>query len=912
MPSLYLTPASISFLTQFILSLAITIFLVRRRENMNLQLFLLTGFFALATAFIGLMFLDAAFSPFYRLLAVYAENSTLALGLVFLIQFAYHFPRKYHQCKREAYVSLVVSLAYFAWEAYYMIFRYYSLFARETVYYRPYFAAYTMAFVLSLAPVAFLRQSIVADPRSVRWPRKLWKPVGKEARGARTFVLVFGILFLLGISNVLLIFRLPHTIYNAAMSIGILLALWLFATNYINFIPGGVSVQAKLSALSLTIFLALLGSVGWFIAPPYIATFQPNLTDHQTLRFTPNAGGGYDVDEVAFTFVSELGEKLHVQPLEETRNFEIDFSFLFFEKNYSEIFIANSGTISIGEPFWQPNMQARYTNFPAIFPLMIELDPNPAPNVDGGLYARADVDAGRLIVTWDHLPALHRPEALFTFQVILYTDGVFYITYNGLPLPFTYDPDATPSANPWVRGAVSGQGEPLHTNAADLLATAQVSGSPLIENFQLAFRYYLQKLMLPLAGIVIGGSLLLMVGLPLLLNYSIVKPLASLLTGVQQMEAGDLGVKVPIQNQDEIGFLTNAFNNMVARLREMVAGLEERFQQFFQYEPDYCYMVSPEGIILDVNPAALEILGYEKSDLVGSPLNVIYAPEAVLTTEQLSRRWQQSGELINEQTVIISKSGERRTVLLSAGAVRDRDGNLLHSLSIQRDITERVRAEEALLDLAMIQERRRVASDLHDSMTQSLHSLVLSAETAQHLHRENQPKKLAASLELLMDSARQALREMRLLLYGLNLTPEEQVDLFDILEARLESVEHRLGIESELNIENRGIIPKKCEREIFFIVIEALNNAVRHGHADFISVSITSTPYQIVLKVRDNGRGFSPEQIKNKNGGMGIRNITERASGLGGSLTIDSSPGAGTTILVQIDLDNSQTAKLEE
>ena len=342
-------------------------------------------------------------------------------------------------------------------------------------------------------------------------------------------------------------------------------------------------------------------------------------------------------------------------------------------------------------------MQAAAANSPAIFPLMIDLDPNPAPEIGGGgLYARHDADAGRLIVTWDHMPSTFRTETVFTFQVILYQDGVFDITYNGLPLPFIFDPDATPSANPWVRGAVSGRGEPLHTNAADLLTTAQTGGSPLIENYQLAFRRYLHAFMLPLAGIVIGGSSLLMFGLPLLLNYSIVRPIKDLSDGARQMEAGEYDIVIPIQNQDEIGILTQAFNTLAVRLNELVTGLEERFRQFFEYEPDYCYIVSPEGIILDANPAALKVLGYTYEELVGKSLDAIYAPESRSTAEQLIDKWRASGELLNEEMIIISKSGERRTVLLSAGVVRDRDGNLQHSLSIQRDITERKSMEDQL------------------------------------------------------------------------------------------------------------------------------------------------------------------------------------------------------------------------
>ena len=311
MAEIFLTPASLGYLTQLILSTVITIFLVTRLRGHNTQSRLLTAFFITTTLFIGLLFLDAVLPPFSRLWAVYAENTTLGLALVFLIQFAYQYPRSFHRFEKLALASLLLSLAYTIFEAIYMINRYAALLGSGRVYYRTASMDYCVAFVLLLVPFAFSLQCIASDQRKISWWRKLARPQGKAARGAQIFILNFGVIFLLGIVNVLRTYGvLPTGFYNASLSIGILIALWMFSTNYINFIPGGVSIQVKLSILYLTLFLALLGSVGWAIAPAYVSTFRSDLADRQTLRFTPAGAGGYIITEKGFTFDSAIGKKV--------------------------------------------------------------------------------------------------------------------------------------------------------------------------------------------------------------------------------------------------------------------------------------------------------------------------------------------------------------------------------------------------------------------------------------------------------------------------------------------------------------------------------------------------------------------------------------------------------------------------
>ncbi|MDF1513201.1 MAG: PAS domain S-box protein, partial [Anaerolineae bacterium] len=127
---------------------------------------------------------------------------------------------------------------------------------------------------------------------------------------------------------------------------------------------------------------------------------------------------------------------------------------------------------------------------------------------------------------------------------------------------------------------------------------------------------------------------------------------------------------------------------------------EERFRQFFESNAEYCYLVSPEGLIIDINRQALEVLGYSKDEIVGKPiLTTIYAPESQEKARQALKTWQQTGQLRNEELIIVSKSGEKRIVLLNASTVQDATGRIVHSTSIQTDITE---WKQAIAEIEML------------------------------------------------------------------------------------------------------------------------------------------------------------------------------------------------------------------
>lgn len=160
----------------------------------------------------------------------------------------------------------------------------------------------------------------------------------------------------------------------------------------------------------------------------------------------------------------------------------------------------------------------------------------------------------------------------------------------------------------------------------------------------------------------------------------------------------DISIYPTFDSQKKVDRLA-VFVTDITEQKKTQAALSEselRFRKFFENEPEYCYMISPEGTIFEANSAALNALGYAKEELIGKPLESLYAPESHRKAHQLFEQWKRTGEIRNEEMVIITSNGDRRIVLLSSAQVLSEDGKLLHSVSIQRDITERKKAQEKM------------------------------------------------------------------------------------------------------------------------------------------------------------------------------------------------------------------------
>lgn len=210
-------------------------------------------------------------------------------------------------------------------------------------------------------------------------------------------------------------------------------------------------------------------------------------------------------------------------------------------------------------------------------------------------------------------------------------------------------------------------------------------------------------------------------------------------------------------------------------------------------------------------------------------------------------------------------------------------------------------------EAAVAEERNRLARDLHDSVTQALYSQTLYAEAAVRQLEASNANRAADHLRQLRQTAQQALREMRLLIFELRPSALEDAGLVAALRARLEAVEGRTGVTTAVSAPDDLQLTPETETGLYWIAQEALNNALKHAQADIIEIKLTQEAGRVVLCIADNGVGMetavSTAQSTNTpaaKGTLGLRSMQERAAGLGWQLTISSAPGRGTTILIEV------------
>jgi PAS domain S-box-containing protein len=200
-----------------------------------------------------------------------------------------------------------------------------------------------------------------------------------------------------------------------------------------------------------------------------------------------------------------------------------------------------------------------------------------------------------------------------------------------------------------------------------------------------------------------------------------------------------------------------------------------------------------------------------------------------------------------------------------------------------------------------LSERQRLMRDLHDSVSQKLYGLVTTTEAAQAALEAGEAFNPVDVLSRIGESARQAVKEMRLFLYQMQPIDVDKDGLISVLHHRLAAVEGRADIKARLLADEEITISKDKEIALYYIAQEALNNILRHARAKSISVSLKQGRKNVILEIQDDGCGFDSKKVDRA--GLGLRNMKERTAQINGTLKIISKPDQGTTVIITVRKD---------
>jgi signal transduction histidine kinase len=211
---------------------------------------------------------------------------------------------------------------------------------------------------------------------------------------------------------------------------------------------------------------------------------------------------------------------------------------------------------------------------------------------------------------------------------------------------------------------------------------------------------------------------------------------------------------------------------------------------------------------------------------------------------------------------------------------------------------ENARLYHTSRSVAALQERQRLARELHDSVSQVLYAIALSAAGAEDSQRKRSTERTTQLVKQMRQLARAGLAEMRALIFELREESLAEEGLVAAITKQSAAIEARHELKTCLKLDGEPDVPLAAKEALYRIVQEALHNTVKHAAARSAEVSLAHEAGRVAPTVRDNGRGFRTDE--KFPGHLGLRSMRERAEALGGTFSAVSRPRSGTTIRVEV------------
>jgi two-component system nitrate/nitrite sensor histidine kinase NarX len=420
-------------------------------------------------------------------------------------------------------------------------------------------------------------------------------------------------------------------------------------------------------------------------------------------------------------------------------------------------------------------------------------------------------------------------------------------------------------------------------------------------------------------------------------------PLVRVANAAAGIAEGRLAGRVPVVRGDEIGHLSTAFNVMADRLqarerelRAAQAQLERKVRQLEILNQIGKEMLAfngvngPETILSSMVEKACELLGVEAAVICASAsrsgeLRVcstsgpaeafVDGKSEVLHAAACGQGAQQSfadcpvmrPERVRSRLAIPLKHGSEVSGVLCVGSFDERtfsaeERELATALASQAAITlEHSRLDAEVRRLAILDERARIARDIHDGLAQSVSLLHLKIRQAQELIPPGHTAPIGNALEEMAGISSTAYNEIRQSIYGMRTMVSASLGFVPTLTELLHEFSAQNDILVKLTVDGAEAVrlSPASEPQVIRIVQEAMNNVRKHAQVDRARVCVEIKDGWLSVSVQDEGRGFDPATFAAPNGlHFGLQGMRERAEQLGGKLEIVTAPGQGTCVTV--------------
>ncbi len=444
-------------------------------------------------------------------------------------------------------------------------------------------------------------------------------------------------------------------------------------------------------------------------------------------------------------------------------------------------------------------------------------------------------------------------------------------------------------------------------------------------NFLVGFQEYVRSLLLFTLFL-----LILCIVAAILVAWNCSRPIVSLARAAKEIQQGNLSARAEVYTRDDMGKFAQLFNQMADKLEKTIHRLrlsESNYRQIFENSRDCIFVTDTHCTIVDINRAGMQLLGLDKTS---SP------DELSLTCASIENGFDQANAMILEEIhrkgyvkdfeiYLCRPDGSRRHCAMTATARYDENGHLVGYEGILRDITEVKRQEEARaafqkqlqeeIVLAEERQRRHIGQVLHEEMAQNLALVNLKIQEVEGRAAQecgavdSTCRKLVEQLRETRELISVMIRQIRTMIFDLYPAVLDDQGLVPAMLWYADNFSKRTGVTvSVYGIPGSLGLSESQMIYMFRAYKELLYNAWKHADATEIVATVQKKDGHVRLTVDDEGQGFDTGRLEEAGGdfsGIGLMSIRQWTTAMNGTISIESQPGKGTRVAIDIPIDQS-------